>query len=333
MPGDKRVSAYRDLDHRLQALPGVVSMADTYTTPLGGSYSDTDIEIDHTFAGNANVNQIGSGYFETLGTRLLAGRNFDARDVPGSTRVAIVTKSFADTYFKGPAIGRHFTIPDDIQREAGTEYEVVGMIADQKYLDIREAQPKILFKASSQDAVPGTTRRYVIRSTEPPQQSIAAITAAVGAFDPTATIRYAMLDRQVDEAMLQERLMARLSAIFGAVALLLAVVGLYGVVSYTVASRRAEIGVRVALGASRPRILLMILGDVGKILIAGIVVGTGLALGASRGIDSLLYGLDASDPMTLLMSAGMLIVAGLLSAAWPAKRAASLDPVSALRES
>jgi putative ABC transport system permease protein len=332
MPAEKRGAAYRDLDQRLQALPGVVSMADAYTTPLGGSFSDTDIEIDHKFVGNANVNQVGAGYFTTLGTRLLAGRDFDARDLPGATRVAIVTQSFAEAYFKGPAVGRHFTIPNDIQREDGTEYEVVGMIADQKYLDLREARPKILFRPSSQETAPGTTRRYVIRSTEPPQQTMAAISAAIGAFDPTATIRYSLLDRQVDEAMLQERLMARLSAIFGTVALLLAVVGLYGVVSYTVASRRAEIGVRVALGASRPRILSMILADVGKIMAAGIVVGAVLALGAGRGIDSLLYGLDAGDPTTLLIAAGVLIAAGLLSAAWPAKRAASVDPVSALRE-
>ena len=103
-----------------------------------------------------------------------------------------------------------------------------------------------------------------MRSTQAPAQTIAAVSAAVAAIDPTVAIRYAMLDTQVDEAMLQERLMARLSAIFGGVALLLAVVGLYGVVSYTVASRRAEIGVRVALGASRPRMLTMILGDVGR---------------------------------------------------------------------
>jgi len=332
MPAEKRVAAYRDLDARLQALPGVVSMAETYTTPLGGSYSDTDVEIDHKFVGNANVNQIGPGYFETLGTRLLAGRNFDAGDVPGSARVAIVTKSFADGYFKGSAIGRHFTIPNDIQRDGGTDYEVVGMIADQKYLDIREAHPKILFKASSQDTAPGTTRRYVIRSTEAPQQSMAAISAAVGAFDPTATIRYALLDRQVDEAMLQERLMARLSAIFGAVALLLAVVGLYGVVSYTVASRRAEIGVRVALGAGRQRIVTMILGDVGRMMVAGVAAGAVLALAAGRAVGSLLYDLRPDDPITLAVAAGALLFAGLIAAAWPARRAAGIDPVRALRE-
>ena len=166
-----------------------------------------------------------------------------------------------------------------------------------------------------------------------PAETIASVSSVVGAFDSTASVRYALLDTQVAEAMLQERLMARLSSIFGIVALLLAVVGLYGVVSYGVASRRAEIGVRVALGASRPRILRMILGDVGRIMTVGVVAGIGLALAAGRSIGSLLFGLNPNDVVTLAMAAGLLLVAGLLSAAWPARRAAGIDPVSALRES
>jgi len=126
--------------------------------------------------------------------------------------------------------------------------------------------------------------------------------------------------------------MARLSAVFGGVALLLAVVGLYGVVSYSVASRRAEIGVRVALGATRRRILSMILGDVSRVMAIGVAVGSVLALAAGRAIGSLLFGLSAHDVTTLVIAAGLLVTAGFLSAAWPAKRAASVDPVSALRE-
>jgi ABC-type antimicrobial peptide transport system permease subunit len=127
--------------------------------------------------------------------------------------------------------------------------------------------------------------------------------------------------------------MARLSAIFGGVALLLAIVGLYGVVSFGVASRRAEIGVRVALGASRRRILSMVLGDVGRILIAGVAAGCLLAVAAGRGVRSMLFGLDGTDVVTLAAAALLLAVAGLLSAAWPAQRAARIDPMSALRES
>ena len=331
-PPEKRVAAYRDLDERMRAIPGVTHLASTFTTPLGGSIWDTDIEIDHKFAGNSDVNQVSPGYFATLGTPIIAGRDFDARDVPGSTRVAIVTQSFADKFLKGPPIGQHFVVPDDRGR-AGLDLEIVGVVSDQKSLDIRETNPKIFFLPASQELEPRPLRRYVLRSTESPSQSIAAITATVAAFDPTATIRYALLDTQVAEAMLQERLMARLSAIFGGVALILAIVGLYGVVSYSVASRRAEIGVRVALGASRQRILSMILRDVGRIMAIGIVAGGVLALAAGRGIGSLLFGLSPNDMTTLVIAAALLVIAGFLSAAWPAKRAAGLDPVSALRES
>jgi putative ABC transport system permease protein len=223
-------------------------------------------------------------------------------------------------------------VPDDRGR-AGLDLEIVGVVSDQKSLDIRETNPKIFFLPASQELEPRPLRRYVLRSTESPSQSIAAVTATVAAFDPTATIRYALLDTQVAEAMLQERLMARLSASFGGVALILAIVGLYGVVSYSVASRRAEIGVRVALGASRQRILSMILRDVGRIMAIGIVAGGVLALAAGRGIGSLLFGLSPNDMTTLAIAAALLVIAGFLSAAWPAKRAAGLDPVSALRES
>jgi putative ABC transport system permease protein len=332
-PAAKRLDAYRDLDARLRAIPGVISLAETYTTPLGGSFSDTDIEVDHEFVGNANVNRIGPGYFQTLGTTILEGRDIDERDTAGSTMVALVTKSFADAYLKGAAVGARFTVPDD-RGKAGIEYEVIGVIADQKYLDIRELNPKIMYLPSAQIADgPGLIRRYVLRSTAPPAHAIAAITATVGAFDPTATMRYSLLDTQIGEAMLQERLMARLSTMFGAVALLLAVVGLYGVVSFGVASRRAEIGVRVALGASRSRILSMILGDVGRIMIAGVLVGCVLALAAGRAIGSLLFGLQSYDVTTLAVAAGALLACGFLSAAWPARRAAGIDPVKALRES
>jgi predicted permease len=332
-PPAKRADAYRDLDARLQAIPGVTSLAEAFTTPLGGSFSDTDIEVDHKVVGSANVNRIGPGYFDTLGVPVIAGRNFDDRDTAGSAKVAIVTKSFSDAYLKGAGVGAHFLVPDD-RGGAGVDYEVIGVIADQKYLDIREANPKNLYTPAAQNPdPPSLTRRYVLRATLPPAQTIAAISSTVSAFDPTATIRYALLDTQIQEAMLQERLMARLSAMFGGVALLLAIVGLYGVTSYGVACRRAEIGVRVALGASRGRILSLVLGDAARIMAIGVAVGGVLALAAGRAIGSMLFGLAPGDVMTLVIAAGVLSVAGFLSAMWPAKRAAGLDPVSALRES
>jgi predicted permease len=330
-PMEKRASAFRVFDERLGAIPGVVSLAEAFTTPLGGSFSDTSIEIDGRKVGESNRNRVSPGYFATLGTRLIAGRDFTERDAPGAPNVAIVTESFASKFFNGSAIGRRFTAPDD-GGSPGKEFEVVGVVANQKYLDIREDRPQIFFVPSLQDEA-RLTRRYVIRSTQTPAQTMSAVTATVASLDPTITLRYSTLDDQARDSMLQERLMARLAAIFGGVALLLAVVGLYGVVSYTVVSRLPEIGVRVALGASRSRILAMVLSDVGRMILAGVAVGSVLALFAAQAVGSLLYGLQPDDPLTLAMAAGVLTIAGLLSAFLPARRAAGVDPVTALRES
>lgn len=330
-PMEKRPSAYRAFDDRLRALPGVTGMATAYTTPLGGSIWNVDLKLDGNVKGFSNVNEVSPGYFATLGTRLLAGRDFDERDGPGSPKVAVVSESFAAKFLNGDAIGKHFTKPDDTT-EGGIDYEIVGVVADQKYGDIRQTSTRIYFIPSSQNTEPGLTRRYAIRSSLPPAQSMAAIGKAVSDMDSTVSVRYAVLDTQIAEAMLQERLMARLSAVFGLIALVLAVVGLYGVVSYAVASRRSELGVRVALGASRSRILAMILGDVGRMLAVGIVGGSVVALLAARAIRSLLFGLQATDMTTLALSALLLVMTGLLAAAVPAGRAARIDPASTLRE-
>jgi len=331
-PLQRRPSAYHALDERMRSLPGVISIAEAYTTPLGGSTWDTEIELPGRVKGTSNVNQVGPGYFDTLGTRLLAGRDFDERDVPGAPKVAIVSESFAARYFNGDAIGRHFLRPSD-SGDGGIDYEIVGVVADQKYDDLREAATRIYYLASSQDPAPWPQRRYVIRSTQPASQAMAAIGQAVAAIDPAISIRYALLDEQMGDAMLRERLMARLSGIFGVVALLLAVVGLYGVVSYTVAGRRAEIGVRAALGASQARIVAMVLGDVGRMLAVGVAGGTAAAVASGRAIGSLLFGVAADDMATLAAAIGVLTLAGLLAGLWPARRAAGIDPITALRES
>lgn len=153
----------------------------------------------------------------------------------------------------------------------------------------------------------------------------------MNAIDPKITVRYSRLSTQVSDALAQERLMARLAVLFGIVALLLAVVGLYGLVSYSVATRRAEIGMRVALGATRSGILVMILGDVGRMMIAGVLAGSALALLASRGVGSLLFGLEPTDPATLAIAGGALLLTGLVAALLPARRAAGIDPLTALR--
>ena len=330
-PAERRPSAYMALDERLAAVPGVESLTDAYATPLGGSFWDTDIHVGDQFKGVSYGNRIGPGYFKTLGMPLVAGRDFDRRDRSGSPLVAIVNQTFAKTFFDGDPIGRNFTWPNDAGGP-GVTYEVIGLAPDQKYGDLREANPNIFFVASAQLPEQREWRRYLIRTTRPMPSTIAAIGAAVNGFDPTLVIRFSALDVQIAETMLQERLMARLSTLFGAVALLLVVVGLYGVMSYTVASRRSEIGVRVALGATRMRIVSMIMSDVGRMLLAGVAIGTALALLAGRGVRSLLFGLEPDDPLLLLVAIAALLLTGTVAAIWPARRATAIDPLTALRE-
>jgi predicted permease len=330
-PPEKRPLAYGEIERRLRTTAGVTGLAESFTTPIGGSFSDRQIRVDGGLAGESYVNWVSAGYFETLGTPLVAGRDFDARDTPGSPRVAIVNEAFAKAFLGDAPIGRRFatvnaaSVPD-------TEWEVIGVVRNQKYLLIREPFPPIFYPASSQEA-PGLTRRYVIRSTEPPQRAIASIGSVLAETDPTISVRYASLSTQVSDALLQDRMTARLAALFGVVSLLLSVVGLYGVVSYSVTSRRSEIGVRMALGATGGRILGMILGDVGRVLAVGLAAGGVMAVGATRAIGSLLYEVEPNDPGLLLLSAGILAAAGVLAAACPARLAAGADPLSTLRES
>jgi predicted permease len=330
-PPERRPLVYAELDERLAAVPGIESIADAYATPLGGSYWDTDIQIGDRLQGASYGNRIGPGYFDTLGTPLLTGRDIDQRDRPGSPLVAMVNQSFADHFFNGDPIGQQFTWPNDAGGP-GVTYTVIGVVANQKYGDLREPSPNIFFVASAQLPEQREWRRYIIRTMQPPAAAAASIGAVVKAFDQSLAIRYSSVDAQIAEGILQERLMARLSTLFGVVALLLAIVGLYGVMSYTVASRRAEIGVRVALGATRARIVSMIMNDAGRMLVLGLASGIVLALLAARSVRSLLFGLDSSDPVTLATACAVMLVTGVVAAIWPARRATAVDPLSALRE-
>ena len=330
-PPEKRPLAFADLDQRLRALPAVRAATDASTTPLGGNFSDRQIRVDGQRQSESSyVNWVGPGYFDALGTPIVAGRDIGAEDSPTSPKVALVNQRFAERFLGGDAVGRYFGsvniagVPDTI-------YLVIGVVRNQTYLDIREAQPPIFYPASAQEPL-GLTRRYVLRSSEPPSRLVPAISDVLRQVDPAITVRYATLRTQVDDAVIQESLLARLAGIFGLVALVLAMVGLYGVVAYSVASRRGEIGVRVALGATRTTVLALILGDVGRMLVAGTAVGSLAGYLAFRGVRSLLYGLEPGDPISLAAAAGLLVGAGLLAAAWPAARATRIDPAEALRQ-
>ncbi len=319
----------RELIARMEAVPGVSSVAETLIVPLGHSGWDDNIDIpggpqrqDVTF------NRVSPGYFRTMETPLLAGRDFNQVDTPQAPQVAIVNQAFARK-FAGSANPLGMVLRD---RERDRAYRVVGLVGDSKYYYLREAPVPIVFVSFTQENGPEEHSTLMIRSDEPLLPLISSIKRAARDINPALVLTFSVLKTQIREGLLRERLMATLSGFFGVLATVLAMVGLYGVVSYMVARRRNEIGVRMALGANRNNILLMVLREAGILLGIGLVIGTGLSMVAGTAAASLLYGLKPRDPLTLGAAiAGMAGVA-LLASLLPAHRAATVHPMEALRE-
>jgi putative ABC transport system permease protein len=329
MPG-----IYRELLDRIREHTESVSSAQVWWTPVSGAGWDDNTWADGSSGPhvNCNYNRAGPGYFKTMGTALLAGRDFDDRDRVGSPRVAIVTEMFAQKVFDGQnPVGRSFRIqgpagkPDDL-------YQVVGLVRNMKYYELREDFQPIAFLPIAQNADPGADATFVLRTSAPPQEVFRGAAAAIAKVNPGFGIQFSIYSDQLKASLLRDRLMAMLAGVFGGLACLLAVLGLYGVIAYMVTRRRNEIGLRIALGANRGRVIRLVLKEAGVLLAAGLIVGVGIALWAGRAASSMLYGLKSYDPVTMVGAIGLLAAIALLASYVPAHRAARLEPMNALRE-
>jgi predicted permease len=262
---------------------------------------------------------------------LLAGRDFDDRDKSTSPRVAVVNETFVRRYLFGQnPIGKVIrTTAEPGYPES--EYEIVGVVKDTKYIELRDPAPPISFAPADQcpNAVGGTV--LFVRYSAPLPAVMSAVREKLSLVNPTMTIEFHVLESDVQNGLVRERLMALLSGFFGALAALLAMVGLYGVISYIVAMRRNEIGIRMALGASRASVIRIIVRQTLTLLGVGVGSGLVLSLAAARGANSLLYGLQANDPLTLLGAAGFLSAVALAASYIPAYRASRVEPMNALR--
>jgi len=327
LPADRLADFKRQLLEEVRSVPGVLDAATTTNTPLlGGSWTH-GIHVGAA-EGASKFTWVSPGYFRTMGIPLQAGRGISEKDTETSPHVAVVNHAFIRQFLGGAnPIGQTLTTNPEPQYPAAM-YLIVGVIPDTKYNDIRGGTPPMTFAPASQYPNQGSWTHMMIYANAPVE---AAIKQKIAASHPEIVMNFSDFQADVLEGLKRERLLAMLSGFFGALAGLLAIVGLYGVMSYIMTRRRNEIGIRVALGATRGQVISMAMREAGRLLLIGLAVGAFLSLAAARSAQSLLFGLKAHDPLTLLSSILLLAVIAALASFIPARRAAKVDPMVALR--
>lgn len=333
-----RVALYERLQRAALGVPGVSQAALSVVTPVSGTTWNNLVEVDgmpprSEEERSTNVNVLTPGWFATYGTPLLAGRDIDARDREGAPMVAVVNETFVRKHLGGGnPIGRIIRQPG-FMGEPGRTIEIVGLARDAVYGGLRDTLPPTMYLPLAQNGrTPSSISLSVRGERGAPATLGRAIVAALAQVDPALSLRVTPLEQQVQGSLTQERLVAMLSAFFGALALLLAGVGLYGVTAYAVTRRRAELGIRMALGSAPAGIMRLVMARVAALVVAGVVLGSLASWWLSRFVGGLLYGLTPRDPFSFGAGALALVLVGLLAGWVPARRAARLDPATVLRE-
>jgi putative ABC transport system permease protein len=278
------------------------------------------------------MNLVGPGWFATLGTPLVAGRDFDERDRPGAPRAVIVNRAFVAKYFAGVnPIGQSIREPGRPNRTPAP-MEIVGVVADAVYESPRETPPPTMYWPFAQaERAPDGATLTVRGAAGSPAALARSVGAALIALDPELRLDFRPLADIVDTTLAQERLLASLSLFFGALALLLAALGLYGVTAYAVRRRDVELGIRVAIGTTPGGVMRLVLARSASLVGIGLAVGAVASVWASSFVRALLFGVAPGDPATLLGAVVVLALVAAVAAAVPARRAARLDPARVLR--
>jgi putative ABC transport system permease protein len=339
---------FAEIVARLHLVPGVRHAAETLIAPLsGGDWNGQIVKGGAVQDGDVHFNAVGGNYFRVMDMPLFAGRTFDGRDRPNGPRVAIVNETFARRYFPSrDPIGQMFQM--DVPRTPKPTYQIVGLVRDAKFLQVREERTAaesrfsatetsamylpIAYLAVSQETIPVPDYRIVVGADLPPAAITPALTRAITDAVPGAAVSYDAVTNYIDRLLVTERLLAWLSGFFGVLAMLIASIGLYGVMSYTVTRRRVEIGVRMALGAEPRTVIKMMLAESGLLLIVGVVIGVALAAIALRYAEGLLYGLTPLDATSFALAISALGFVSVFATWFPALRASRLAPTVALRE-
>lgn len=326
---------YERMLARIQAIPGVRAASLSVHEPLTANVSDTSVRIQggSTTQGEdltaVDIEPIAPAYFQTMETPILRGREFNPSDRVGSPRVAVVNEAMARHYFgEANPIGRLVSIPG--YRGDASWLQIVGEVRSVKVHSLREPETFMVYVPVFQAPEGGSS--FEVRTSIPTAAARASILESIKAIDsrlPVYSVK--SLSDQVDSSLVQERLVATLSSMFGILALILTCVGLYGLMAYTVARRSGEIGIRIALGARRGRIARMVLREALLLIACGLAIGVPAAILTSRLIASQLFGLSASNPITFVIASALMVAVTLLAGLLPARRAASVDPMQALR--
>jgi predicted permease len=324
---------YERLTSQLEAIPGVRSASVTTCSLVSGCHDSSAVRIaddnhlEGSRHGESQVNNVAPNYFETVGIPLLGGREFATIDGPTSPKVAMVNQAFARKFLSGgDAVGRRFSYTDNLQES----YAIVGVVADARVNDIREAAPPVIYFPIAQ--APGNIDGLEVRTMADPQWIATQARQAVAAVDHRITIiDITTVTEEVKNNLTQQRLIARLTSIFGLLALGLACLGLYGVMSYIVERRTSEIGVRLALGSTRSAVLRLVLKETLLLITLGGLIGLALSIAAMHLATSFLFGLSPEDPATIGGALLLLLMVSIAAGLFPAWRAASVDPMQALR--
>ena len=327
---------YERILDRLDALPGVRSAALAGSPPISAGSWDSPIFVQgYTPAPDEDIstliNRVSPRYFETLGIPVLLGRPIESQDIATSTKTVVVNQTMADHFFPhGGALGHQFSIADP---EVPGSWQIVGVVRDTKYNSPREKAQRMIYLPLAQ--LTGDDKfayRLQLQTIGDPASVTGEVRAALAEIDPNLPILdVKTISEQVDGFMDDERLISELSSFFSLLALALASIGLFGVMTYNVVRRTNEIGIRIALGAQANRVLWMVLNESMWLLGIGVVLGVPATLAATRLVQAQLFGLSPSDPVTLAAAVMIIAMVTLAAAYLPARRATGVDPIVALR--
>jgi putative ABC transport system permease protein len=336
VPDEQQMAMFNEIETRLRTLPGVVSAGRSLITPISGVGWNGFFHPDtpNPPVGREALafrNFISPGYFPTLRTPILAGRNFTNQDTKDSQHVAIINQTLAKKFYPNlNPIGRYYQV-EGAPGKPRPQVLIVGLVKDAKYRSIDEVTLPTAYEPITQIPEHADDQNFELRTAARPSALASAVQNVVASVNKEIPLEFRTLGNQVNDSLVQQRTLATLSGFFGGLALLLAMLGLYGALSYLVNQRQTEFGVRMALGAQPGSILWLVMRQVASILLVGIVAGVAISLSATRLLQSLLFGLGPRDTVTLLGAVGVLSAVALIAGYLPARRATKVDPMVALR--